>query len=309
MTNSPPSIPDRNALTSVRRNLPALPLLQAFEAAARLGGITRAANELSLTQSAVSRQIAALEDSLAQRLFFREGRQIRLTPAGEAYAEQVRRALGILATATQECRANPGGGTLNLAVLPTFGMRWLAPRLGRFSARHPTISVNLHTRFSRFDLEADGIDLAVHHGSAHWPGAELMPLMSEQVLPVCSPALRDRLQPQGPRDLLGAPLIAVASRADAWGAWFTVHHCAAPPRPAMVTDQFATASQIAMAGQGVALMPLVLVAQDLDAGTLVPAIDAPPVESAAGYWLVWPPARRDHPPMIAFRDWLLEEAA
>lgn len=306
--NPPEIIPDWNDVPLARRHLPATATLQAFEAAARLGSFTLAARELSLTQSAVSRQIRALEQGVGQALFFREKQTVRLTPIGQAYAADIRRALAIISAATLGCRINPNGGVLNLAVLPTFGTRWLAPRLARFAEQHPGITLSLTTRLAPFDFAFDSVDLAIHFGRAHWPGGELAPLMPETVLPVCSPALRDRYRFVEPADLLRAPLIKLDSRADAWPRWFARHGIAQAPGAAMLIDQFATAAQLAMAGSGVALMPTFLIADELAQGHLVTAIDIAPSHSEESYHLVWPVGRRDYPPLVAFRDWICAEA-
>ena len=158
-----------------RRFLPSLSLLSAFEAAARTGSVTIAARELDLTQSAVSRQIRALENQLGVELFVRERQTIRLTLAGDAYAREIREALRRISTASLNLRANPDGGTLTLAVLPAFGSRWLMPRLAGFLEHHRGMSVNLVTRLSPFDFKLDSIDAAIHFGDSIWPGAELTP--------------------------------------------------------------------------------------------------------------------------------------
>ena len=132
-----------------RRFLPSTSCLLAFEAIARLGTATAATSELSLTQSAVSRQLKTLEDQLGVQLMQREGRMLRLTPAGQAFALKARSILGQLASASIEARANPNGGTLNLAILPAFGMHWLAPRLSNFAKEHPEVTINLSTRLPR----------------------------------------------------------------------------------------------------------------------------------------------------------------
>src|SRR5262245_56643181 len=135
-----------------RRFLPSISLLAAFEAVARTGSVPAAARELDLTQSAVSRQIKALEEQLGVELFLRERQTVRLTLAGDSYAREIREALRRISSASLNLRANPHGGTLNLAILPTFGTRWLAPRLGRFLSKNPGVTINLVTRLSSFDF-------------------------------------------------------------------------------------------------------------------------------------------------------------
>ena len=178
------------------RFLPPMSLLRAFESAARHQSFTAAAAELHLTQSAVSRQIRALEELLHSNLFVRERQTVRLTLAGEAYALEIRASLMRISSATLGFRANPKGGTLNLAILPTFGTRWLAPRLPSFLAEHPGITLNLTTRLSRFDFELEAVDAAIHFGLPNWPGAELELLMSETVVPAAISGLGIALLPR-----------------------------------------------------------------------------------------------------------------
>lgn len=292
----------------LRRFLPSMSLLSAFEAAARHQSFTAAATELNLTQSAVSRQIRALEDILGSELFLRERQTVRLTLAGESYAQQVREALQHIATATLNFRANPHGGTLNLAILPTFGTRWLAPRLPAFVAAHPGITVNLTTRLAPFDFQVDPLDAAIHFGAPDWSGAELDLLMSETVVPACSPELRDRHRFAQPADLLAAPLLHLVSRPDAWEHWFEAMGVRPEDVRGMLIDQFATVAQAATAGLGVALLPRFLFEGEFARGDLVTALDAP-VESVGRYYLAWPTRRESYPPLQAFRDWIRREAA
>lgn len=289
-----------------RRFLPSLPLLSAFEAAARTGSITAAARELCLTQSAVSRQIKALEEQLEVELFHRERQTIRLTVAGDGYAREIREALRRISTASLNLRANPSGGTLNLGILPTFGTRWLAPRLPGFLAAYPGITINLVTRTSLFEFRLEAIDAAIHFGPPEWPGAELALLLPEMVIPACSPAVRDRFGFQTAADIRTAPLLHLTSRPDAWEQWLLVNGVDAHGVHGMLFDQFATAAQAAVAGLGVALLPTLLFQEELLSGQLVPALDLP-MRSAGCYHLAWPTDRATHPPLAAFREWILAE--
>lgn len=291
-----------------RRFLPSMSLLYAFEAAARSDSFTAAAAELNLTQSAVSRQIRALEDMLGCALFLRERQTVKLTAAGEAYAEEIREALQRVATATLGLRANPGGGSLNLAILPTFGTRWLAPRLPGFLAENPGITINLTTRMAPFDFQYDQVDAAIHFGKPEWPGAELEFLMGETVVPACSAQLRDRLNIRTPADLLRAPLLHLSSRPDAWERWFEAMDIQTDQTHGMLIDQFATAAQAAMAGMGVALLPTFLIDTELSRGDLVAAVDGA-AESTGHYYLAWPPRRASYPPLRAFTAWLKKTIA
>ncbi|TRL40605.1 LysR family transcriptional regulator [Rhizobium straminoryzae] len=291
-----------------RRFLPSLSLLSAFEAAARTGSVTAAAQELGLTQSAVSRQIAALEKQLGVVLFLRERQTIRLTLAGDTYAREVREALRRISSASLNLRANPAGGTLNLAILPFFGNRWLAPRLPRFHRAHPGITVNLITRLEPFEFRFDTLDAAIHFGTARWPGAALTFLMQEETVPVGSPTLIADLAIKTPADLLAAPLLHLNTRPDAWEGWFSARAVAFDALHGMLFDQFSTMVEAASAGLGVALLPRFLIAREVGAGQLVPAVDNGEIVSG-DYFLACPPERASYPPLAAFRDWLLQEIA
>lgn len=291
-----------------RRFLPSTALLAAFEATARTGSMTLAARELLLTQSAVSRQIKILEEQLEVELFVRERQTIRLTAAGEAYAREVREALHKISTASFNLHANPSGGALNLAILPTFGTRWLAPRLPRFLAANPGITINLTTRLSYFDFRAEALDAAIHFGQPEWPGAEMVLLRSEQVVPACSPDLKRRLAFRVASDLKKAPLLSISTRRQAWDHWFSIHEVPGRNFHGMVFDQFATVAQAAIAGVGVALLPTFLIQDELASRKLVRAINLP-MESPERYFLVWPSERATHPPLSAFREWLVAETA
>lgn len=291
-----------------RRFLPSISLLAAFEATARTGSVTVAARELHLTQSAVSRQVRALEEQLGVDLFIRERQTMRLTLAGDSYAREIREALRRISSASLNLRANPHGGTLNLAILPTFGARWLVPRLPKFLSDNPGVTINLVTRLSPFDFRLDSIDAAIHFGAPHWPGAELTSLMAERTLPACSAAFQNSHRLEDAADLLDVPLLHITTRPDAWEAWFTANGVPFQSVHGMLFDQFATAAQAAIAGLGVALLPTFLIQEELSRGDLVAAVEHE-IESAEHYYLACPIERADYPPLVAFRSWIVEEAA
>ncbi len=304
------AFPCLHPMSLSRRFLPPMSLLCAFEAAARHQSFTAAAAELHLTQSAVSRQIRALEERLEAELFVRERQTVRLTAAGQAYAQEIRGSLMRIANATLSFRTNPQGGQLNLAILPTFGTRWLAPRLPQFFSAQPGITINLTTRLSQFDFQLEAVDAAIHFGQPHWPGAELEFLMSETVVPACSPQMWQQHQFAQPQDLMKAPLLHLTSRPDAWRRWFEHQGSRVSETPGMLLDQFATAAQAATAGVGIALLPKFLITRELANGDLVHALPGyPEMESAERYYLAWPSNRTDYPPLQVFRDWLKEAAA
>lgn len=289
-----------------RRFLPSLSLLSAFEASARTGSVTVAARELDLTQSAVSRQIKALEEQLGVELFVRERQTIRLTLAGDSYAREIREALRRISSASLDLRANPNGGTLNVAILPTFGTRWLAPRLGDFLATNPGITINLVTRLSPFDFRLDSIDAAIHFGHPHWPGAELAFLMSERTMPACSPDFLARHRLVEPADFLQVPLLHLTTRPDAWEKWLAANGAPASGVRGMLFDQFATAAQAAISGLGVALLPTFLIQEELKRGELV-AASPNELESDERYYLACPFERLAYPPLVRFREWIVNQ--
>lgn len=287
-----------------RRLYPGMSALRAFDAVARLGSFTAAGRDLALTQGAVSRQVAGLEAQLGVTLIAREGRRAGLTEAGAAYAPRVRAALEMLGQGALEAMGQAPERGLRLAILPTFGTRWLMPRIPGFVRRHPEVTLAFVTRIGRFDLAAEGVDAAIHSGRADWPGARLTLLMTERVMPVAAPAL-------AARGLAGAPLLALASRPAAWAEWRAATGQAGPtPAPLMRFEQVATLAQAAAAGMGVALLPGFLIRPELDAGALVAMGDER--TSGAGYYFVEPepgPGRRPKPAVAQFRDWLVTEVA
>lgn len=290
-----------------RRFLPPTHLLNAFEAAARTESFSMAARELSLTQSAVSRQIQALEKLLEVPLFVRARQKVSLTDAGKAYADQIREALQLIASASVNLQTNPAGGILNLAILPTFGTRWLAPRLPDFLSAAPGITINLSTRMEPFDFSQERLDAAIHFGKPDWPDTEMKYLMGETVIPACSPSLMAKHAPISLQNLEQIPLLHLESRPEAWKNWCKKQDISFENKGGMIFDQFATATNAALSGIGVALLPTFLIEQELKSGTLVPAIDLP-IKSEEAYYLVWPKERTRLPPLIAFREWISNAA-
>lgn len=291
-----------------RRLLPATGALAAFEAVVRLGSFSAAAQELSLTQSAISKQMAALEGQLGVALFERSGRGVVPTQEGEAYAAAVADALATIRAASLRAMSGKVGQTLDLAVLPTFGTRWLMPRIRSFVARHPEVTLNFATRIGRFDLESEGFDAAIHIGAQDWPGGEATFLMHETVAPVASPAFLRENPVARPDDLARLPLLHMGSRPEAWDHWFRAAGVPAPVRRGMRFEQFSTVAQAVIAGVGVALMPLFLIASEIDSGQLIVAYDRP-VRSPRSYYLVSPLSRVRLAPVAAFRQWLVAEVA
>lgn len=297
-------------ITLRRAFLPPMADLLAFEAAARHHSVSRAAEELHLTQSAVSRQIRQLERQLGTALFHRVRQRVVLTDAGRVYATDLQAVLQQLSAITQKTMAFAStDGLLNLAVLPTLGTRWLIPRLGHFMARHPDVTVNIATRTEPFDFAGTSLDAAIHFGAPHWAGAVCEYLMHEEVVPVCSPAYQSQHRITNPQALARVVLMQQSTRPTQWTEWFD--QVGAPTTLALRGPQyehFAMIAQAAVAHLGAALLPRFLIASELAAGSLV-ALSDQVLTSSDAYYLVYPEARAQTPLVKAFRDWLVGECA
>ena len=280
-----------------RRFLPSTGALMAFEAVARLGSATAAAQELSLTQSGVSRQLRSLETQIGAALVQREGRALVLL--------RLTASLDLLAAASVAARTNPDGGTLNLAILPAFGMHWLAPRLQDFARTHPEVTVNLSTRLAPFDFRASRFDAAIHFGREDWPGADHLPLMPETVVPVCAPGL---LQQATTAQIAAQPLLHLETRPKGWARWLAAQGWTGALGAGMQFDQFSTMAQAAIHGMGVALLPTFVAQPYLDSGQLALA-SAQTSQSIGTYYLVWPSDRATQAALRSFRAWLGEQAS
>ncbi len=287
--------------------LPSMSLLAAYEAAARHLSFTRAADELSLTQSAVSRQVQALETLLGVQLIRREGRQIFLTDLGAVYQREVHAALNRIQNASLQVIAYRSGvGSFHLAALPTFAAKWLMPRLGEFYIQHPGTLVHVHARIGQFDLQQAGMDAVISVGDGAWPGLVAHHLVDEILLPVISPALARSHQVKKAADLVPLLLLQVASRAYAWRQWFVAQGLS--PHAMRVGPHFEFTShliQAVAAGIGIGLVPGLLVQDELRSGVLQLALDLPLV-TGFGYYLFVPPDKLSLPPIAAFKNWLLD---
>jgi len=284
-----------------------LTALQFFDAAARHLSFTRAAAELCVTQSAISRQIRQLEEYIGQQLFHRSTNRLILTSTGAEYASAVRLVLDQAEAATLQLMAYDGNGTqLTLALLPTFGSRWLVPRIGEFVALHPSMQLNIKTYIEPFEFETSDVDVAIHFGSDAWVGAVCHRLMGEVAVPVCAPSLLGGRQPlSDPRAVVNFPLLQPTTRPLAWLEWCS--QVGAPATNALGGarfDHFYMMIQAAIAGLGVALLPRFLVNDELVSGRLVVAADHE-LKTSSAYWLVYPEKKAQQPAIGQFRDWLL----
>ena len=289
-----------------RKLLPSTSALAAFDSVARLGSFSQAAEELSLTQGAISRQVMSLEEQLDVRLFDRGARGVTLTAEGRIYAKSIGAALGDIRSASLNIMTKTNGKELNLAMLPTFGTRWLLPRIPRFVAAHPEITINFATRIGQFDFEREGIDLAIHIGQADWPNAECTFLMDEMVAPICSSEFLAAHPIHSAAQLASMPLLHMASRSGAWSQWFESLGIEPPIAHGMRFEQFSNVAQACNAGLGIALMPLFLIDVELRSGQLVQALDHQS-QSPSSYYAVAPLSRVNHTPVVQFKRWLLDE--
>jgi LysR family transcriptional regulator, glycine cleavage system transcriptional activator len=288
-----------------RRFLPSVSSLLALEAVDRLGSATAAAAELSLTHSAISRQLKILQEQIGVTLLVREGKGQSLTPAGKDYAASTREYLHHLARASLKIRAAGEHSSLNLAVLPAFGTHWLLPRLPRFAALHPEIAVNLGTRLAPFDFSREAFDAAIHFGRQNWPGVDYLDLAADEIIPAAAPALL-REGPVPAEALLDMPLLHLESRPGAWEDWFGKQGCAAGNLRGMLFDQFAQMAEAAALGFGVALLPRFLAEAEFRSGRLRPA--ATGFTTGEGrYYAVWPQLRSPGRPLQQFLKWLRHE--
>ena len=290
------------------RRLPSLNALRAFEAAARHLSFTRAAEELHVTQAAISHQVKALEEHLGRKLFRRLNRALLLTDDGQAYLPSVSRAFTLLNDATSDLLTTQAPGPLTVSALPSFAARWLVPRLGRFRQIRPDIDLRIDPSAELSDFAGGDVDVGIRYGRGKYPGMRADWLMTEDIFPVCSPALLEGPHPlRDPRDLQHQVLLHDDGHGD-WRTWLLAAGVdrVDPARGPIFTDS-SMLIQAAMAAQGVALARGVLAADELAAGRLVrPFTLSLPTEYA--YYLVCPINTAEQPKIAAFRDWLLGEA-
>jgi LysR family transcriptional regulator, glycine cleavage system transcriptional activator len=287
--------------------LPPMQALRAFEAAARLRSLTRAAESLHLTHGAIGHQIKSLEEDFGVRLVERAGRGIRLTDEGERFATRVRAVLSDLGDAVRELteRANPR--QLRVSVMPSFAARWLLPRIGKFFAKHPEIDLDISASNALTDFKRDDIDLAIRHGLGDWPGVVAEYVLDDAAFPVCSPRLNKGRLPLRPEDLSRYTLLR--SDGESWKSWFAAAGLdwPEPTRGPMFNDSSHT-MQAAIDGQGVALARSSLLGSDVRNGVLVRLFDVI-VPLPRKYFLVYPPRLADSPKLGSFRQWLFDEVA
>lgn len=290
------------------RRLPPLNALKAFEAAARHESFTRAAEELCVTQGAVSHQVKALEAELGIKLFNRERQRLIITEAGRDYLAVLRDAFDRIAVGTERLIQRQSSGVLTVSTSPDFAAKWLVHRLGRFAEAYPGIDLRVSATLHHIDFAREDVDLAVRHGDGNWPGLDVVRLSAEQLFAVCSPKLlagRHRLSK--PSDVLKFPLLHLDDR-KAWSKWLGAAGIDAELSQGPVLNRASMVIDAAVDGQGIALARTTLAAWDLINGRLVrPFAEA--LRLSKTYWIICPKATSTLPKILTFRNWLLAEAA
>jgi DNA-binding transcriptional LysR family regulator len=293
------------------RPLPPLNGLRAFEAAARHLSFTRAAEELNVTQAAISHEIKALEERLGIRLFRRLNRALMLTDEGQRLLPATRDAFDRLAEAVAGLKARDTAGPLTVSVLPSLAAKWLVPRLSRFQERYPDIDLRITALERLVDLVRDGVDIAIRFGSGKWPGVCADLVLEDQLTPVCSPSLLHKLAE--PADLAHVTLLHESMEPMAnfpdWATWLRAAGVSGVDvSRGLRFSHTHILLQAAIDGRGVALGQIALAADDLAAGRLVAPFGLRlPVGYA--YYLVYLPGSADRPKIKAFREWVVSEMA
>jgi LysR family glycine cleavage system transcriptional activator len=288
--------------------LPPLNALRAFEAAARHLSFTKGAEELNVTQGAVSHQVKALEQRLGLKLFLRRHQGLVLTEAGQTCQVFIRDAFDRLTTGFDSIFARDDAGILTVSVSPNFASKWLVARIGRFTEAYPDIDLRLSASLRHVNLHREDVDVAVRHGEDQWPDLHAVCLMAETLFPVCSPSLMEGPHPLGrPENLAHHTLIHLDNRQD-WRKWLNAAGIDEPDMSkGAVFNQTSLALDAAAGGQGVALGRSALAAPDLLSGRLVrPFGPSLPVNYA--YYIVCPKPTAEQPKICAFRDWIISEA-
>lgn len=292
----------------MRRKIPSTAALISFEAAARHESFTKAAQELSLTQGAVCRQIASLEEFLGVELFRRSRRGVKLTEAGLSYSRRVATQLDAVERDTLSVMGQQGANVIELAVVPTFGTQWLLPRLKDFQQQHPEVTVNLTNRTRPFLFADTPFDAAIYFGDADWSGTQSHWLMGENPMPVCSPAMLGKQRELSAEAIAELPLLQQTTRPYAWRQWFNSQQLNIPrdmtgPR----YELFSMLAQAAMHDMGIALIPPFLIQRELAEKRLVIA-NPQALSSIKAYYLMIPERKVESASLRAFRDWLVNQA-
>lgn len=287
------------------RRLPNLAALRAFEAAARHGNFSRAAEEIHVTHGAISHQVRALEEELGVDLFTRHGKRIAVTPEGERFANTLRKALTEIAAAAAALQADARQSRLTVTSLPSFAGRWLSPRLGNFIERHPDMEVMLQSSNHLTDFVRESVDIAIRFGRGNYPGLATEKVMDDYYYPVASPRFNGGKLPRTPQGLAKHSLLRCEM--EPWTPWFREAGLDfLEPTGGLVFQDSSMLVRAAVEGHGIALARHVLAASDIESGALVRLFDVA-VKCPQSYYLVCPPEALKKPQVQAFREWLLEE--
>jgi len=286
--------------------LPSISVLRCFEAAAKYESFTAAAEELGLTQSAVSRQVKELEDHIAAPLFRREGRGVRLTDAGKALAKPLFGDLDRLRRTLDHAIAGGAGPrVLAIAAPPTFAARWLVPRLPKFRELHDDLQIVVYSRSDPFDFHQEQVDVAIHFGGWDWPGAQLTPLCPENLVVVAAPEICASYPIKRPADLLAIPLLHLSARPYLWDRLSRSLNVENASRSGSTFDQFSLVIAAAATGMGAAILPTYLIEHELADGQLIRLADAPS-DAEKSYFIATPMGQMT-PLAKAFTAWLRKQ--
>ena len=287
--------------------IPSTQALRALESFARHGTVWQAADELNLTRSAVSHQLRLLERDLGFRLTNRIGTRVELTPQGQAYAEDIRRALSVIMGSASRQSGRGVTGTLTISCTPGFASTWLCPKIGRFREACPDVDMSLVSPRRLDDVSQPDVDLFITFGFGHQPDMEVEHLKGVEFTPLCSPALLNRLGGlPDPADLIGANLLHLTDYSD-WADWFRL--AGLPEEAARGGHRFSDMNMVyaaTLASQGVAMGDEFICHEALAQGTLVRPFDLA-IRSPRSYHLVVPPGKRANPAVAAFRSWMVAE--
>jgi LysR family glycine cleavage system transcriptional activator len=292
------------------RRLPPLNALRAFEATARHGSLTRAAQELSVTQGAVSRHVLQLEAWLGVSLCARQRRGIETTEDGAALASVLATAFDQIEAQTRHMRQKPSENTLRIKLPPTFAIRWFVPRLARFHALNRHIDVQITTSHQTVDFDAEPIDVCIHAGLTPPPGTHSRRLFGEVLLPVCSPGIFQKFPPlETPADLARHTLLCSMHRPDDWPVWLSAAGIRdIDGNEGLKFENSALAYQAAVDELGIVMAQRAFVEEDLRTGRLVAPLDLR-VATSGAYYLAYPRSRQKVHLVEAFSDWIVSQAA
>lgn len=277
-----------------------------FHAAARAGSVSRAAQELGVTASAVSQQIASLEVYLGTSLMVKSGRRVVLTEAGERYFEMIAENVDRISDATQNVRGHLSVKSLSVRATPSLSTKWLLPRLGRFLDAHPHFDVRIDATNEPTDFSREGVDIEIRHGEGNWPGLFVEGVVEERFLPICAPALcpGNTLEPA---DLPGYRLIHSVKSQMQWGRWFAAAGVVPKPWRRVLFDRSHMSIDAAVNGIGIALESDLMMWRELESGALACPLRRPPPAFRVTQWLVCPHDRLRQRRVRAFIDWIREE--